>query len=113
MNLFGFDAIKQQAELLAQSLVKQLPPKLLGKKLKVISINKISSVLEKIAEEGRNFIKDNKMGWLRRAYFANQFKWCLLAQGYEKEFIEMATEILIVEMHRKSKNAFPDKKNIQ
>jgi hypothetical protein len=41
------------------------------------------------------------MGWLKRAYFANQFKWQLLNLGYDKEFTETATEILVVGMFRK------------
>jgi len=88
------------AEALALSLARDIPPTLPLSDLN-LSVSRLSNLLERRFELAAQFQLTHPMGWIRRAQYANSFRWKLLEMGYEKEFVEVATEGLV---HRLARN---------
>jgi hypothetical protein len=65
-----------------------------------ISANRIANILESLYNEAQFFRKDQKLGLIGRTRLTHAFKWRLIELGYSKAFIDMATEGLVVYMHR-------------
>lgn len=110
MDLFGLlsnDAEKALAKKLAEHLAKNIPPKLMDKGRQVLSANRVSRLLEQAFETAKDHQARTGMGFMKRAILANSFKWELQARGYPKDFINVATEGLVVELSkaRQSKTA--------
>lgn len=108
MGLFDFfknDAEKALAKKLADSLAKNLPPKMMEHRRQVLSANKISRLLEEAFETAKEHQTQHRMGFIKRAVLANSLKWELGEKGYPLDFINVATEGLIVELSRKGSPA--------
>lgn len=106
MGLFDFfnhDAEKALAKELAESLAKNLPPKMMEHRRQVLSANKISRLLEQAFETAKEHQSKHRLGFIKRAVLANSLKWELGEKGYPLDFINVATEGLIVELSRKTK----------
>lgn len=104
MGLFDFfnhEAEKTLAKTLAESLAKNLPPKMMEHRRQVLSANKISRLLEEAFETAKEHQAKHRMGFIKRAVLANSLKWELGEKGYPLDFINVATEGLIVELSRK------------
>ena len=102
INLFNFDQERALSKQLAEELVKQLPPKQFTlEKRSALSINKVSRILERIYAIAREKNQSAKMGVVRRSIFANGFKWHLREALYPDDFVDMATEGLLVELIKK------------
>ena len=97
-HIFNHDAEKALGRELAERLGKQLPPQLISKRSQILSANKISRLLEQVFDIAKDYDVKNGLSFVRRAILANSFKWELDAKGYPKEFIDLATEGLIVEL---------------
>lgn len=95
-NFFNFSAEKVLAHDLAIGLQKDLPPMLMEKQRKVLSVNKVTRLLEKTYQVAQDYQKDKKIGFIKRAILANSFKWELKSLGYPDDFIDMATEGLVM-----------------
>lgn len=104
LNLFSTKKEKEKATQLVDTLVKLLPPKVIDGKRKVLSVNKISGTLEKIYADAAQFTLDHKSGFYKRSVLANTFRWALDEKGYPKDFINMATEGLVIEISRVKKS---------
>ncbi|NMG14907.1 hypothetical protein [Aromatoleum bremense] len=110
MSLFGLFTSapeKALARKLAEHLAKNIPPKLMDKGRQVLSANRVSRLLEQAFETAKEHQLQTGMGFMKRAILANSFKWELQAKGYPKDFINVATEGLVVELSkaRQSRNA--------
>jgi hypothetical protein len=92
---------KALVRLLTLQLQKELPPALLENQKKVLSVNKISRLLEKTYQKLSEHYRPLKINFVKRAAIANQFKWELKNSGYSEDFIDVATEGLIVELMKK------------
>lgn len=88
-------------EMLVERLTKELPPQLIQNKRKVLSVNKVTRLLETTYLEVAEYKKTNNPGFIRRAILANKFKWALKGKGYPDDFVDVATEGLVVELSRK------------
>lgn len=102
-QIFDHSSEKDFATHLVQRLVKELPPSLMGIQSKVLSVNKITRLLERTYELAENFKKEKKLGFVKRAVLANHFKWTLREQKYPEDFIKMATEGLVVALSKVGK----------
>lgn len=102
-RLFSHDAEKALAKELSAQLVKNLSPKLMSERRQVLSTNKISRLLEQSYEVAKAYQSTHKLGMIGRAVLANSFRWELKACGYPEDFINVATEGLIVELGKKAK----------
>lgn len=99
-RLFNHDAEKALAVKLAAHFAKNIPPKLMLQGRQVLSANRISRLLEQAFDTAKEHQTRVGMGFVKRAVLANGFKWELKRIGYPKDFIQVATEGLIVELSK-------------
>jgi hypothetical protein len=99
--MFNFHQEKQFALSLVEQLAKDLPPSLLENKRKVLSVNKITRLLENLCEACHEYQQKNKIGFLRRVFLLNTLKWEMRNRAYSEDFIETVTESLIVHLAKK------------
>jgi len=107
MGLFSFfsrKGAKGFAEDLAQSLTKDLPPKLMLNSANVISANRVTTILERSYAKAATFQAEQGISLIRRAAFANAFRWKLKELGYPEEFVGVATEGLLVHLSKRGKD---------
>lgn len=100
LNMFRTAAQTTLAIDLAQQLAKEIPPKLMRERRTVLSVNKITRLLErtyKTACERSN----GRPGYFQRVALANAFKNALLGHQYPEDFADMATEGLIVALSQR------------
>ena len=80
------------AQLIANKIATRYPPKV-EKGLKNIGGKKrLGSVLDTVLQEVKEYQAEAKMGWLRKARFANTLKWQLRELEYSKEFADAIAE---------------------
>lgn len=101
-HFLNFQKEKTFAAELVSQLVKEVPPDLMQKRRKSLSVNKITRLLEKTYALVAKFQAENKMGFLRRSVFANAFQWELKNQNYPEDFATLATEGLVVALMKKN-----------
>jgi hypothetical protein len=101
LRFFNHSEIKECARDLARRLAVEIPPKMVDQHRKLLSVNKLTRVLERAYEEASDYQKKNGLGFIKRAIFANTFRWELKSSGYSEEFITMATEGLVVKLSKK------------
>jgi hypothetical protein len=100
---FGPSRDSAFAKELAARLTKELPPAMMDERRKVLSVNKVTRQLEKTFEAAAAYQRDNRIGFIRRAFLANGFRWELKNLGYPDDFIDVAVEGLVVELSRPPK----------
>lgn len=100
MEIFSHTKEKSLAQSLVIQLAKDLPPALMTaeKNRKVLSVNKITRLLEKTYALAYKYHQENKLGMIKRAILANFFKWELKNANYPEDFVNVATEGLIMEL---------------
>lgn len=102
LSFFGKGKLaKEFANLLAQELAKRYPPAIekgIGRK---ISEKGLSNILEDIYGKAVEFKRSNRLGIYATARLGNVFRWELKELGYSDQFVEMATEGLIVYITKK------------
>lgn len=99
---FSSKDVDEFAKRLADEVSKRYPPTLDQTKEKKISHNRIAKVLEDAYAKAVEFQQEKHLGVYRKAKLGNTFRWELAEKGYSKQFVEMATEGLIVYITRKS-----------
>jgi len=103
MALFGSVSGKQVDEFantLAQELAKRYPPALDKGGERRISQKRMTTILEDTFNRAIEFKQQHKLGVYKKARLGNTFRWELERMGYSKNFIELATEGLIVYITR-------------
>lgn len=105
LSIFSGPDVKAFANELAESLLRDLPPKLVLGGANVISANRISTILERSYNKAAGYQAKHGIGFLRRATFANTFRWKMEELGYPKEFINVATQGLLVHLSRSKKSS--------
>lgn len=94
--------VDEFAKLLAHDLSLRYPPSLDQSAQKRISVNRVTKTLEETFERAEAFKNEHRLGWIKKAKFGNSFRWALKELGYTDEFIEVATEGLVVYITRKA-----------
>lgn len=94
---------KELAQTMVETLVKTLPPSHIDTKKKGLTVNRITTLLERNYRQACEYQEDHKIGFIKRAYLANKYKWALLEAGYATDFVDLATEGLIVLLTKASK----------
>ncbi len=103
MALFGSVSGKQVdefAKTLAGELAKRYPPALDKGGERRISQKRVTTILEDTFNRAAEFKKQHRLGVYKKARLGNTFRWELEQMGYSKNFIELATEGLIVYITR-------------
>lgn len=103
--MFGFAREKEFAKNLVNRLTQDLPPALMESRRTVLSVNKITRLLEKTYVAAVAFQRERRTGFIRRAVLANAVRWELKERGYPHDFVDLAVEGLVVELTRAPKQA--------
>lgn len=93
--------LKNFAVDLAAQLAKRYPPALDSQVGKRPSVNRLTRITEDACVKAVNFHDAHELGWFSRARLGNHFRWALTELGYTKEFVDFATEAVIVHLSRK------------
>jgi hypothetical protein len=99
-SLFSTRQINTFARELADTLAKRYPPALDVNPERKISANRLTKVLEDTFARAVEFQREHKLGLFGKAKLGNEFKWQLKELGYTENFIEVATEGLMVYITR-------------
>lgn len=99
-SYFNLAAEKALARTLAEQLAKSLPPNAIEERRTVLSVNKLTRLLEQTYATAQTHQSHHQMGVLKRAVLANRLKWELLDRGYPKDFVEIAIEGLVVQLSK-------------
>lgn len=95
---------------LAQQIAARYPPEFdIGAK-KAIPEKRLTRILEEVFVAARAFKDENKLGLYKKARLSNSFRWELTQLGYSPEFIELATEGMVVYLTRKKEQ---DKEKVE
>ncbi len=108
MGLFSFffhREVDAFAKDLAENLAKRYPPALDVSAEKRVSENRLTKVLEDVLNQAVEFQRQHRLGLFGKAKLGNEFRWQLRVLGYSKEFIDLATEGLMVYITRGSASA--------
>ena len=89
---------------LVQKLVLNFPPISLKTEGKSASVNRVTRLLERTYLAANQYQAEQSMGIVRRAMFANAFRWALISAGYTTDFAKVATEGLVVALMKSRKN---------
>jgi hypothetical protein len=104
MGLFGSVSGRQVDEFaksLAQDVAKRYPPGMdRGASERKISQKRLSTILEESFNKAIAFKSAHKLGVYKKARLSNTFRWELQELGYSDQFIELATEGLVVYISR-------------
>lgn len=107
MGIFGSVSNKQVDEFaksLARELAKQCPPDPASTDGRPnVAPKRMVSALEQILGKALGFKEQHDLGIYRKARLGNTFRWELAELGYGKDFVDDATQRLVVHISRKSK----------
>lgn len=95
------------AKSLAQDIEKRYPPELDKQTGKRPSVNRLTRIVEDACKKAETFRNDHRLGWFGKAALGNSFRWELTEMGYQKDFVDFATEAVVVYVSRKT----PSSKN--
>lgn len=101
MKFLRFLSFTSEADLssfLVSGLTKQISPEVMTERRHVLSAARITRVLEQTFRAARESQKNTNRNWIRRAMLVHKFRWGLHDAGYPKEFVDIATEGLMVEI---------------
>lgn len=98
LHSFSTQAEKALANRLADQLAKSLPPNMIESRRKILSVNKVTRLLEQAYQVAAEHQAQAKMGWIKRAVLANTFRWELKDRGYPADFVSMAVEGLVISL---------------
>lgn len=94
--------VERFAKELADEVAKRYPVEMANDKQKKVSEKRLTKILERIYGKAVEYKQRNGLGFYRKAKLGNSFRWALDEIGYSKEFIEVATQGMIVYISRKS-----------
>jgi hypothetical protein len=104
MNLlsswFGRAPVEAFAKSLADDIAKRYPPALDKEPGKRPSVNRLTRIVEDACAKAQTFRAEHQLGWMGKAKLANAFRWELAELGYQKDFVEVATEAVVVHLSR-------------
>lgn len=98
--LFARVDIAAFAAELAQSVAKRYPPSLDNDPGKRPSVNRLTRIMEDTCAKAVEFRVAHRLGWLGKAKLGNAFRWQLTELGYRKDFVDFATEAVVVHISR-------------
>lgn len=90
--------IEDFAAKLVDSLATRYPPQIDADKSKRPSEERLTRILEDACKRAVDFRNEHNLGWLGKARLGNAVRWQLVDRGYTKEFVELATEAVIVKV---------------
>jgi hypothetical protein len=95
-KIFKYSLDKEFVAKLVKKLNDDVPPNLLGGGGKVLTVNRVTKLLERTFQAASSYQIEQRMGFIRRTVMVNNFKWALKEAGYSDEFVAAATEGLVM-----------------
>lgn len=102
LNIFNQAPVSDFAKELAAKLVKRYSPAVDQQTNKKPSVNRLTRIVEETLKSAVEFKQAHNLGWLGKSKLANEFRWALTEAGYTKEFVDFATEAMVVYLNQKS-----------
>ena len=93
--------INEFAKSLASDVVRRYPSAIDNDPARRPSVNRLTRIVEDVCTRAVEYRETHRLGWLGKARLGNAFRWELVELGYRKEFVELATEALVVHLGRK------------
>ena len=93
--------VDEFAKSLAQELARDYPPAVEKEGDKTMLERRLAMTLQGIFGRARAFREEHKLGLYKKARLANTFRWELQELGYNPQFIEKATEGMVIQISRK------------
>jgi len=90
------------AKSLAHDIEKRYPPALDKQVGKRPTVNRLTRIVEDACKKAESFRTEHRLGWLGKAVLGNSFRWELTEMGYQKDFVDFATEAIVVHVSRKA-----------
>jgi hypothetical protein len=94
--MFRKAPVAEFAKSLAGELAKRYPPTIDQQPEKRPSVNRLTRVMEDAVVKVAAFQAEHRLGWFGKAKLGNAFRWELVELGYTKEFVDLATEAVVV-----------------
>jgi hypothetical protein len=99
MALFGSVSSKQVDEFaraLAHELAQRCPPPFGLDGKRGDSAKRLARALQSIIDRAADFRTQHRLGVYKKARLGNTFRWELKALGYDRQFVEAATQRLVL-----------------
>jgi hypothetical protein len=64
--------------------------------------NRLTKIVEDVCQKAVDFKAEHKLGVVGKAKLGNAFRWELNSRGYRKEFVDFATEAVVVYISRQT-----------
>lgn len=101
-SVFARAPVEGFAKSLAEDIAKRYPPALDQQPGKRPSVNRLTRIIEDTCAKAVEFKAHHRLGWLGKARLGNAFRWELTSLGYRKDFVDFATEAVVVHISRKA-----------
>ena len=99
-SLFVRAPVDAFAKALAQDIAKRYPASLDQQAGKRPSVNRLTRIVEDVCAKAVTFQAEHRLGWIGKASLGNSFRWELREMGYQKDFIDLATEAVVVHISK-------------
>ena len=99
MPIFGWFNTQEAdtfAKAIADDLMGRLPTSFEGGGGKQVTPERVHNAHQAITSRASAFAKTHGLNWYTKAHLGNTFRWVLLEQGYDKEFVDTWTHNLMV-----------------
>lgn len=101
MAFFSRPPINEFAKSLAQDIARRYPVAIDGDPAKRPSVNRLTRIVEDACAKVVAFQAKHRLGWFGKAKLGNAVRWTLTEMGYQRDFVELATEAVIIHLGRK------------
>ncbi len=98
---FGRAPVEAFAKALAEDIAKRYPPALDQQPGKRPSVNRLTRIIEDVCKKAVEFQSEHRLGVVGKAKLGNEFRWQLSSLGYQKDFVDLATEAVVVHLSAK------------
>jgi hypothetical protein len=88
---------------LVELVANRYPPQVDADPSKQPSEARLTRILEDMCERAIAFRDEQRLGWLGKARLGNAVRWQLTEKGYRKQFVELATEALVVKISQRKR----------
>lgn len=95
----------QEISEVRQLLVAEISPELTKEKARLLSVNKVTRIVERATKRVADYKSSQKMGRIRWIRFANELRWKLRDEGYSDEFVALVSEAVIAKSLTVTKKA--------
>jgi hypothetical protein len=100
LELLSARNVAELAKSLAQDVARRYPPAIANSPVQVVSQQRLSDILEEVFARVTSLGRENALGWYKRARLRRNFRWELNELGYDKKFVDRATEGLLLRASR-------------